>query len=151
MQQLYNAVRSAGASNLVVASGNNWANTPPSEPITGTTIAYAAHVYTCPNTAPPNCPSTTPYDPSTILNNWVQFSSTMPVMVSEFGWPSVSDGTYNAAVINFAQAHGWGWLAFAWTTTAPWGLLGTTPVGGPDQPDPSGMPVLAALGGMPWP
>jgi aryl-phospho-beta-D-glucosidase BglC (GH1 family) len=151
MQQLYNAVRSAGASNLVVGSGNNWANTPPSTPIAGTTIAYAAHAYTCPNAAPPNCASTTPYDPSTILDNWVQFSSAMPVIVSEFGWPSVYDGTYNATVIAFAQAHGWGWLAFAWTTTQPWGLLASTPVSGPDQPAPSGMPVLAALGGIPWP
>ena len=151
MQQLYNAVRSAGASNLVLASGNNWANTPPSTPITGTTIAYAAHVYTCPGAAPPNCSSTTPYDPTTILNNWVRFSSAMPVMVSEFGWPSTSDGTYNASVIAFAQAHGWGWLPFAWTTTPPWGLLATAPVSGPDEPAPSGMPVLAALSGMPWP
>jgi hypothetical protein len=151
MQQMYDAVRSAGASNLVVASGNKWANTPPSTPITGSTIAYAAHVYTCPDAAPPNCSSTTPYDPSTILDNWVQFSSAMPVMVSEFGWANESDGTYNAAVVGFARSHGWGWLAFAWTTTAPWGLLATTPVSGPDQPAPSGMPVLAALGGMPWP
>jgi hypothetical protein len=75
----------------------------------------------------------------------------MPVLVSEFGWPSDADATYNATVVSAVQAHGWGWLAFAWTTTAPWGLLASSPSTGPAQPTPSGMPVLAAMGGLSWP
>ena len=51
MQTLYNTVRAAGATNLVFASGNNWATAfPATAPLTGTSnLIYAAHAYTCPS------------------------------------------------------------------------------------------------------
>ncbi|HXN58845.1 MAG TPA: cellulase family glycosylhydrolase [Acidimicrobiales bacterium] len=149
MQQLYSTVRAAGAKNLTFVSGNNWANSLPSTLVSGSNIAYGVHVYTCPSAAPPNCSNSDPYDPSPMLEPWVAPSATVPVIVSEFGWPSNSNSTYNAAVIAFAQAHGWGWNAFAWTVTAPWGLVATDPAGGPYEPTVSGMPVLAALAASP--
>jgi hypothetical protein len=147
MQQLYSSVRATGANNLVIVSGNNWANSLPSTLVSGSNIAYGVHVYTCPQAPPPSssCSGSNPYDPSPMLQPWVAPSATVPVIVSEFGWPTNSNSTYNAAVIAFAQAHGWGWNAFAWSLNAPWGLLATDPAGGPYEPAVSGMPVLAAL------
>ena len=48
MQQLYNAVRGAGANNMVILGGLNWAydlSGVTSHPITGTNIAYSTHPY----------------------------------------------------------------------------------------------------------
>jgi aryl-phospho-beta-D-glucosidase BglC (GH1 family) len=145
MQQMYSAVRATGANNLVVVSGNNWGNGFPSTLVSGNNIAYGVHVYTCPGAAPPKCSNPDPYDPAPMLQDWVAPSANVPVLVSEFGWPQNSNSTYNAAVIAFAEAHGWGWNAFAWTTTQPWGLVATDPAGGPYEPTVSGMPVLSAL------
>ena len=147
MQQLYSAVRGAGANNLVIVSGNAWGNELPTTLVSGSNIVYGVHVYTCPQAPPPSssCSGANPYDPSPILQPWVAPSATVPVMVSEFGWPDNTNHTYNSAVIAFAQAHGWGWNAFAWTLAAPWGLFATDPAGGPYEPTVSGMPVLTAL------
>ncbi|HUC37843.1 MAG TPA: glycoside hydrolase family 5 protein [Acidimicrobiales bacterium] len=148
MQALYEAVRSTGAQNLVFISGNNWANSVPSTLVSGTNIVYATHVYTCPSTPPPSCASPDPYDPSQILDNWVALSASMPVMVTEFGWPSQSDGTYNSNVIAFANQHGWGWTSFAWEQlqyASAWDLTNAWLVDGTAEPSPSGMPVLCGL------
>ena len=145
MQQLYDTVRAAGAPNLVVVSGNNWGDTVPSAPVHGSNIVYGVHVYTCPQAAPPSCSTANPTDPSPILSNWVAAGASVPVMVSEFGWPSQADGTYAANVISFATARGWGWNAFAFDTDAPFGLTALDPATGVEEPTPSGMPVLAAL------
>lgn len=148
MQQLYSAVRSTGADNLVFISGNNWANDVPSALVSGINIVYAVHAYTCPASAPPSCTNSSPYDPSQILNGWVGLSASQPVVVTEFGWPSQSDGTYNANVISYATSHGWGWSAFAWeqlTYPSAWDLAATWLSDGTAVPSPSGMPVLCAL------
>jgi len=145
MQQMYSAVRATGANNLVIVSGNNWGNRFPSTLVSGNNIAYGVHVYTCPGAAPPQCSNPDPYDPAPMLQDWVAPSANVPVLVTEFGWPQNSNSTYNAAVIDFAEAHGWGWNAFAWTTTDPWGLVATDPAGGPYEPTVSGMPVLSAM------
>jgi hypothetical protein len=151
MQQLYDAVRSTGAQNLVFISGNTWASTVPSTLVTGTNIVYAAHAYTCPNNAPPSCTNAAPYDPSQLLDSWIGVSGSVPVVVTEFGWPSQYDGTYNSNVISFAQSRGWGWAAFAfedaqnstvWDLTSHWYDNQTA------EPAASGMPVLAALAGL---
>jgi hypothetical protein len=149
MQQLYNVVRSTGAQNLVFVSGNDWANTVPSALVQGENIVYAAHVYTCPLVAPPACINPDPDDPSQILDNWVVLSANLPVMITEFGWPSAFDGTYNANVISFANAHGWGWTAFAWqpANDNPWSLVVQSPASGPFEPTPAGIPVLLGLAG----
>lgn len=149
MQQLYDTVRATGATNLVFVSGNNWANTVPSTLLSGATnVVYEVHAYTCPVSAPPNCASSSPYDPTQILDNFVRLSSSVPVMITEFGWPSEYDGTYNAAVISFAQAHGWGWVAFSFDEDkypSIWDLADQWLADGTAEPGPSGMPVLCAL------
>jgi endoglucanase len=145
MQQLYDAVRATGARNLVLVSGNDWANTPPTALVSGSNIVYGVHAYTCPRNPPPNCDSSDPLNPVTILGKWVGLSASVPVVVSEFGWPAASDGTYNRKVAQFAQAQGWGWVGFAWSTGPPWGLVGSVAPGGTAEPTPSGMPLLAAL------
>jgi hypothetical protein len=145
MQSLYDAVRSTGASNVVITSGNNWGNRPPAVLVSGSNIILAAHVYTCPTAAPPNCTSLTPDDPSGILDNFLVDAATMPVMVTEWGWPDQNDGTYANAVISFAEAHGWGWNAYTWNNYAggSFNLVGTQ--GATYEPTGSGMPVLAGL------
>jgi len=149
MQQLYDAVRGTGAQNLVVVSGNVWGNELPATLVNGTNIVYGVHDYSCPGSPPPDCSTPDPGDPTPILGSWVARSASVPVMVTEFGWPSQFDGTFVRNVIAFAQAHGWGWNAFVFDDSGPWGLLSTRPVTGPYEPAASGMPVLAALANAP--
>jgi 3D (Asp-Asp-Asp) domain-containing protein len=152
MQQLYDTVRSTGATNLVVVSGPDWANEVPTTPLSGTNIVYSVHAYTCPNGPPPTFGCTSdPTDPSGILDAWESFSATHPVMVGEFGWPDHYQSTYMANVIAQAERSGWSWDAFAWDGTpgSMWSLLQTgSTTGGPGdpyEPSPSGMPVLCAM------
>ena len=148
MQQLYNSVRSVGAQNLVFISGNTWASSVPANLVNGTDIVYAAHAYTCPNAAPPSCTNASPYDPSQLLDNFVGVSASAPVVVTEFGWPSQYDGTYNSNVIAFTQSQGWGWAAFAFEDTQNstiWDLTSTWFDNQTAEPAPSGMPVLCGL------
>ena len=153
MQQLYAAVRNTEQSqghpdgNLVIASGNNWANTFPSTPLSGQDIVYSVHAYTCPGADPLTCTNPNPFDPAQILDSWITPSASVPVIVGEFGWPSIYDGTYNAAVIAFAAAHAWGWDAFVWDLeqSSPFALNIPAPVSSVAEPTPEGMPVLCAL------
>lgn len=150
MQQLYNVVRAAGSANLVFISGNNWANTPPSTLVKGANIVYAVHYYTCPANTLSGCTNPNPYDPAPDLNLWVSLAATQPVVVTEFGWPTQQNGTYNANVINYALAHGWGWSAFAWEDRqypTGWDLNASWLADGTAEPSPSGMPVLLSLAG----
>jgi hypothetical protein len=145
MQQLYNAVRAQGASNLVFVAGNGWASTPSSLQVSGTDIVNSAHAYTCPIHPPPGCPApSNEYDPSQILNSWRSLGATSPVMITEFGWPDHSDGVYYQNVINYAEAQRWGWNAFAWVASdGPFTLNADF---GPNvQPAAAGQPVLAGL------
>jgi len=146
MQQLYDTVRATGAQNLVFVTGNTWGATVPSRLVNGTNIVYAAHAYTCAGGTPSTCTNPAPYDPSPMLDNWIGVSQAVPVMVTEFGWPSWYDGTYNANVIAFAEGRGWGWSAFAWEQ-GNWSVweLATWLGDGTAEANPSGMPVLCAL------
>ena len=148
MQQLYEAVRAAGSTNLTFISGLNWANTPPTTLVTGPDIVYAVHYYTCPSAAPPNCTNTDPYDPTQDLSQWTTLGASEPVMVTEFGWPSQEDGTYDSNVIAYASEQGWGWSAFAWEDLqypTEWDLNLAYLSDGTAEPAPSGMPALLAL------
>ena len=148
MQQLYDAVRNAGSASLTFVSGNNWGNSPPPTLVAGTNIVYAVHYYTCPSAAPPACSNGNPSDPSPGLSPWVGFGSTEPVVVTEFGWPSQSSGSYAANVISYATQQGWGWSAFAFQDTGSpgeWDLNLAFLGDGTAEPAPSGIPVLAAL------
>ncbi len=149
MQQLYDAVRSSGTSDLVVVSGNDWATSFPGALVKGYNIAYGVHSYSCPFAPPPRCGSPDPYSPP-FLASWAKSAAGVPVIVSEFGWPSTLSGTFDANVIAFAQARGWGWSVFAWdgSTSGIFDLLASVPKLGSYEPAPSGMPVLAALSGL---
>jgi hypothetical protein len=60
MQALYAAVRAAGANNVVLVDGTNWAaNLLPAStnPVDGTNIAYAFHAYTWQGEAPSSYPA----------------------------------------------------------------------------------------------
>src|SRR5207248_10211570 len=87
MQQMYDAVRSTGAQNLVLVTGNGWGNVPPDSEdlLGGNNIVYAAHYYTCPTKPPPalNC-KLDPFDPAPSgqrLDRWTPLSLQQPVMV----------------------------------------------------------------------
>jgi endoglucanase len=143
MQEMYDAVRSTGASNVVVVSGNDWANRLPGT-LSGTNIVYGVHAYTCPFSTDPRKCSPNPLDPSPILSHYDSFSATVPVAVTEWGWPSTTDGRYATAVTSYAQSRGWGWIGFAWdgTTSGQFSLVASLDA---YEPTASGMPVLAAL------
>ena len=72
------------------------------------------HYYTCPGGALSSCTNPDPYDPTPVLSQWTGLGATEPVVVTEFGWPSQSSGTYDSNVIAYATEQGWGWSAFAW-------------------------------------
>jgi hypothetical protein len=153
MQKLYDTVRATGATNLVFASGTGWASQfPTTAPLTGTSnLIYAAHAYTCPNGTPQSGATCNPgpagvYDPSGILSNFDAIGATMPVMVTEFGWPDKLDGQYNANVIAYAGSHnmvGWDVYAFDNTTTGRFDLVNDT--GALYDPAPAGMAVMTGM------
>jgi endoglucanase len=173
MQQMYNAVRTAGATNLVFVTGANWGNTPPptTSLLDGFNVVYAIQQYTCVSAPPPWCSVPDPYEaapgPGLRLDQWNSLVSKVPVLVTEFGWPDSNDGRYNASVIAWAEAHGVGWIAYEWGTNEPpqWDLVqsawqavfsvfrpppppeyGLLKDAGPAfQPTPSGVPVQLGL------
>jgi Cellulase (glycosyl hydrolase family 5) len=154
MQQLYLTVRGTGAKNLIVISGLNYASQPPTEFVAGTDIAYGVHAYTCPTGPPPGCTHANPFDPSPILDKWIDLAKTYPVIVSEFGWPNGQSGTYNANVIAYADAHHWSWSGFAWDggTDGLFDLVQAQPAsdGTTIEPNPGGMALLAGFA-LNWP
>jgi hypothetical protein len=154
MQQLYEAVRSTGAENLVVISGNGWAADPSpildGGGIAGYNIVYGLHPYNCSHVNDPLCTGNPANKAVHVGEPWIRLARSYPVMVTEFGWPDPGDGAFNASVIKFAQSQDppWGWIAFAWDGTAYnhfiiVGNLATY------DPTPSGWPVKQALAGPP--
>ncbi len=154
MQTLYATVRATGATNLVFASGSNWATAfPATAPLTGTTnLVYAAHAYTCPGGLPSSgasCttgPDGTIYDPSGLLAHFATIGQTAPVMVTEFGFPDKNDGRYIANVQNYAASQGWvGWdvYAFDGSTGGLFDLWKNT--GSLIEPTASGMAVITGM------
>ncbi len=108
MQQLYDAVRAAGANNVVIVGGLDWAydlSGVPDHRINGYNIAYATHPY-----------NTSERQPATWDRSWGFLTATDPVLATEFGNlhdPSCSTD-YAAAVIQYADAHQAGWTAWGW-------------------------------------
>jgi hypothetical protein len=108
MQQLYDTVRAAGATNLVVVSGLMWGldlNVALAAPLDGYGIVYSAHAY-CEGCADG---ALTPGLDGYVLNA----AATWPVVVGEFG-DTQPTGSYSRNFIAWAEAHGVGWLAYAW-------------------------------------
>lgn len=147
MQQMYDAVRGTGARNLVVVSGNDYANRLPALRVEGTDVLYAAHAYTCPERVDRRSCSAEPYRPDSVLSGYTTVRA--PVAITEFGWPDARSGRYNAQVVALARDRGWGWIAFAWdgSTDGRFSLLSSAQAGGTYEPSPSGMPVLAGMSG----
>jgi hypothetical protein len=109
MQQMYDAVRAAGADNIVVIGGLDWAfdlSKIPSNRISGYNIAYATHPY---GDYPERAAST--WD-----NAWGFLTKTDPVIVSEFGDRKNCDGKYTAQLIPYADSHNASWTAWGWYT-----------------------------------
>jgi hypothetical protein len=108
MQQLHDTVRAAGAENLVIIGGLDWAydlSGVPANRIDGYNIVYATHAYNTGGRRPYN------WDKS-----WGFLTETDPVIVTEFG--GLQDATcstdYSAALIDYADAHAVSWTAWAW-------------------------------------
>ena len=108
MQQLYDAVRSVGAENLVIIGGLDFAfdlSVVAANPVQGHNIAYATHPY---NNAPER-------QMATWNGSWGYLTQTAPVVVTEFG-----DGTgtcspaWDKALIAYADSHNASWTSWAW-------------------------------------
>lgn len=108
MQQLYDAVREAGANNLVIIGGLDWAydlSGVPNHRIVGHNIAYATHPYNTPHR-----------QPAVWDRSWGSLTATDPVIVTEFG--NLNDAScttdYASKVIQYADERAAGWVAWAW-------------------------------------
>lgn len=106
MQEMYAAVRAAGANNLVIVCGLNWAfdlsGVSNGFAVQGTNIAYASH----------------PYDyPGKQIGDWPaafgNLASTYPVIVTEFGQYCATN-TYVSDLLNYCQGKAIHWTAWAW-------------------------------------
>jgi hypothetical protein len=140
MQQLYDAVRSTGATNLVIVGGIDWAydlSGVADHPVQGYGILYATHPYDFSNK-----------QPSDWDRAWGFLTSTAPVIVTEFG--SLTDScptAYSKQLIEYADAHEASWTAWAWYVGGcKFPSLITNWSG---TPSPSGEVVKAALLGYP--
>jgi hypothetical protein len=151
MQKLYDTVRSTGATNLVVASGNGWANRYPVDGLlTGTTnLVWGLHAYTCPNKTPDRGGKCHPgpaglTDPSGILGNFATVGQSQPVMLTEFGYPNPGISSYVANADSYVTGHDWvGWSAFVFTAGSDFTLLrADTTTWDPAQ---SGMAVISGM------
>lgn len=153
LQQVYDAVRATGANGLVLVSGLDYASTPPGEErLTGRNLVWAVHAYAC--SVPWRCYTS---DPREVLGRFSAIARRLPVMVSEFGYPSsrnASSAAYNARVVAYAEAQHWSWAAWAWDvhgtcrTGQYFNLLSSTTCAtgtGTYQPSPAGVPVLLGL------
>ena len=107
MQALVNAVRSAGASNMIVAGGLDWAydlSGVPSYALTqsmGDGIAYAAHIYPWKGSVP--------WVPANGNSKVTVIAGTYPVIISEFG--------QNQSETNCAACTTSGWSTGSWDAT----------------------------------
>lgn len=154
MRALYDAVRGAGASNLILIGGTNWASQwPTTAPLASTSnVVYAVHAYNCDR--PSACTNGTGI--SWMLDPFITPGKTSPIMVSEFGWPSTGAPqawAFNSNVINEAEANGWSWSAWDWdrdgtcSTTTWFNVIspGTCGPAGTYEPGVAGQPLLTGL------
>jgi endoglucanase len=114
MQQMYEAIRSQGANNLIMVGGLNWAfdlSCVKTHRISGFNIVYATHPYN--------------FGGKNTVADWdnkVGFlSATDPVIITEFGNTqdtgaegSECDPTFVQNVINWAESKKIHWTAWAW-------------------------------------
>ena len=120
MQQLYDAVRAAGAENLVIAGGVDYAydlTGVPQYRINGYNVLYATHPYG----GDPTKGGAPEKQPQQWDSHWGFLTQTDPVIVTEFG-DSVDCGSdtkvdaYTSALITYSDQHSASWTAWAWYT-----------------------------------
>jgi endoglucanase len=105
MQELYDTVRDAGADNLVVIGGLDYAydlSGVPSNRIDGYNIVYATHPYDFDSKQPAAWP-----------DDWGFLAESDPIFVTEFG-SFDCDATYSQQLIDYAEQRGLSWSAWAW-------------------------------------
>ena len=152
MQQLLDTVRATGASNLVFASGNVWANDlrmVVEHPLrSDTDVVYAAHSYPIwcdsgpiPDTVPYSCHGSTlpPF-----LETWIAPAiAKRAVVVTEFGTRRAIADEVSAPIAWF-EAHHIGWSAYLWGSgpSSEYCLLSPA---GDLSPSILGVPVQQAL------
>ena len=110
MQELYNAVRSTGANNLVLISGTQWGYNlegVPTRRVQGHNIAYATHPWSYESAR----------QPATWEKEWAFLAKTDPVMITEFGNYDCTLA-YPRAVLDKADELGISWIAWAWQASS---------------------------------
>jgi len=107
MQQLYNAVRGAGANNIVVAGGKDWASNLNGVPkINGNNIAYAIHFY--------RQSAANSFNEAGIDSQFGGTYNSAPVISTEFG-DMVCDGQpFVQSLLTYFHQHNVGYTAWAW-------------------------------------
>ena len=110
MQDLVDAVRATGATNLVIASGLNWAGDlsewilqAPVDPLDN--LAAGVHIYSFSQCNTESCWNSTIGD----------VAKTYPVVSTEIGEDTCT-GTFTSTYMTWADANGVGYLPWAWNT-----------------------------------
>jgi hypothetical protein len=104
-QQLYDAVRSTGAKNLVIVNGLNWGydmSQAGTHMLNGYNVIYGTHVYDWPEKQPARWDQDFGY-----------LASKVPVMIGEFGTTNCGTAYYEW-VMAYADQHNISWLSWAW-------------------------------------
>jgi endoglucanase len=104
-QQLYDAVRSTGAQNLVIVNGLNWGydmNQAGTHMLNGYNVIYGTHVYDWPEKQPARWDQDFGY-----------LAAKVPVMIGEFGTTNCGTAYYEW-VMDYADKHNISWLSWAW-------------------------------------
>jgi hypothetical protein len=133
MQDLYNAVRSTGAKNLVLIDGNHWGYNLAgvlTHRVQGYNIVYGTHPYDWGDKQPTaNSAGSVGFDAE-----FGELAKTDPVMISEFGsyrsteftsprckemLPNTMGLGYNKAVMDYADAHQMSWVAWRFWSPPP--------------------------------
>jgi endoglucanase len=105
MQELYDTVRNAGADNLVLIGGLDYAydlSGVPDHRVQGYNIVYATHPYDFGNKQPGDW-----------TDDWGFLADTDPIFVTEFG-SFDCDASYSQELINYAEQRDLSWSAWAW-------------------------------------
>jgi hypothetical protein len=106
MQQLYTAIRGAGAQNIVIVGGLKFAydlSGAQTYRVDGYNVMYATHPYNQPDKQPGD------WDKS-----FGSLAVVAPVIVTEFGDATSCSSTYADQVIQYANLHALHWTAWAW-------------------------------------
>jgi hypothetical protein len=105
MQELYDTVRDAGAENLVLIGGLDYAydlSGVPDHRVQGYNIVYTSHPYDFGNK-----------QPGAWTDDWGFLADTDPIFVTEFGSFDCNP-SYAQQLINYAEQRGLSWSAWAW-------------------------------------